>query len=181
MIQIFRRSLAAVLILFMALGVIAQSKKEQKGDWLMKKFSYKAAATAFEQALEGDQSNPALKKKLADCYRMLNDPPQVVIYYGAIIENDTVVANEDKYYYAQALTSTGKYQEAIKWFAAYAELAPDDQRAGNFYSTLSNLELLYKDSAQFDLQKVYFNSPTMDFSRLSVNQTARNPCKAIPG
>lgn len=162
--KIYKFSILFSFALCLAVGANSQSKKEQKGDWLMKKFSYKAAANTFERALEQDQTNEGLQKKLAECYRMLNDPQKVVMWYEDIIDNDAIVTNEDKYYFAQALSSTGNYQEAKKWFSAYSELVPDDYRSKESYDALSNLELLYEDSALFELKKVYFNSNALDFS-----------------
>jgi tetratricopeptide (TPR) repeat protein len=138
--------------------------KESKGDKLMDRFQFVAATEVYEEALKEEGADPSIRRKLAICYRMLNNPEQTVYWYNDIIDNDSIVDPEDKFYYAQALSSTGKYAEARAWFAEYSSQVPGDGRSVKYESHLDNLVHLYEDSSRFRLSPVSFNSDAKDFS-----------------
>lgn len=151
--------------LFCAMGVSAQSKKEAKGDRLMERYAFQGATEVLLKALDKAKGeNDAIKKKLAECYRMLNDPKNTALWYESIMANESIIESDDKYYYAQALSSLGEYSKAKKWFAMYSEEVPEDGRSKKYTAHLNNLEYLYKDSSRFYLDTVNFNSETADFS-----------------
>jgi outer membrane protein OmpA-like peptidoglycan-associated protein/tetratricopeptide (TPR) repeat protein len=151
--------------LFCTLGVLAQSKKEAKGDRLMERYAFQGATEVLLKALEEEKGeNDAIKKKLAECYRMLNDPKNTALWYESIMDNNSIIEPIDKYYYAWSLNSLGDYTEAKEWFEIYAQEEPEDQRAEKYTAHLKNLEYLYKDSSRFQLDTVNFNSETADFS-----------------
>lgn len=157
--------LTLAVFLFCAIGVSAQSKKEVKGDKLMGRYSFLAATREFKNALEEEEGEKdRIKKKLAECYRMLNDPENTVLWYTDIMDNAEVIELDDKFYYAQALSSMGDYLSAKEWFAIYSEEAPEDSRSEKYAAHLDNLEHLSKDSSRFHFEAVSFNSETADFS-----------------
>ncbi|MCK5704555.1 MAG: PD40 domain-containing protein, partial [Cyclobacteriaceae bacterium] len=157
-------SLILAIMLIFVLDVSAQSKIEAKGDRLMGRYSFLAATEVFKKALEEEGEKDRIKKKLAECYRMLNDPENTVLWYQDIIDNDKVVESDDKFYYAQALSSIGDYSKAKLWFAIYSEEAPEDNRSKKYAAHLDNLNHLYKDSSRFYFNTVSFNSESADFS-----------------
>lgn len=158
-------SLILALILFCMVEVSGQSRTEAKGDRLMGRYSFLAATEVYKKALEEEEGEKAgIKKKLAECYRMLNDPAQTALWYSGIMDNEEVIEADDKFYYAQALNSTGDYEQAREWYAKYSEEAPGDIRGTNYAAHLDNLEHLYKDSSRFQFEAVDFNSETADFS-----------------
>ena len=156
------RLFATLMITFLMFNfeVSGQQKAEAKGDKLMYKFHFLAATEAYQQAIEEGNDSDKLKKKLADCYRLLNDPENTVSWYGEIIENIEVIELIDRYYYAQALSSIGQYDEANKWFEIYSSGVPE----GETFAVTSHLSELYLDSARINLNPVSFNSEQADFS-----------------
>lgn len=131
----------------------------------MERYAFQGATEVLLKALEKAKGeNDAIKKKLAECYRMLNDPKNTALWYESIMDNDSIIESDDKYYYAQALSSIGDYSKAKLWFAIYSEGAPGDKRSKKYAAHLDNLEHLYKDSSRFHLDTVNFNSETADFS-----------------
>lgn len=158
-------SLLLAIFLFFAMSVSARSKKEAKGDKLMERYAFLAATEVFKKVLEEEEGeHDGIKKKLAVCYRMLNDPENTVLWYTDILDNAELLELDDKFYYAQALSSIGDYAEAKKWFAMYSEEAPEDGRSKKFAAHLDNLNHLYKDSSRFHFEPVGFNSESADFS-----------------
>lgn len=152
-------------LLFCTIGVSAQSKKEAKGDRLMERYAFQGATEVLLKALEeANGENDVIKKKLTECYRMLNDPKNTALWYKDIIDNDSIIESADKYYYAQALSSLGDYSKAKEWFEIYSIEEPTDDRGRKHAAHLNNLKHLYKDSSRFHLDKVNFNSETTDFS-----------------
>ena len=153
----------ALLLTVLVTGAEAGSRKESKGDKLMDRFQFIAATEIYQEALKDDDANKDdIRRKLAVCYRMLNDPEKTVYWYNGIIDNDSIVSAEDKFYYAQALSSTGEYAEARAWFAEYSSEVPGDGRS--LKAHLDNLVHLYQDSSRFRLNPVSFNSEAKDFS-----------------
>jgi len=157
--------LVLAVFLFCAMDVSAQSKKEAKGDRLMERFAFLAATEVLKKALEDEEGeNDRIKKKVAECYRMLNDPENTALWYQDIIDNDKVIDSDDKFYYAQALSSIGDYSKAKEWFEIYSKEAPTDDRSKKYAAHIDNLNHLYKDSSRFHFEPVNFNSETADFS-----------------
>ena len=157
--------LILVVFLLFSIDVSAQSKKEIKGDRLMESYAFLGATEEYKIALNEEKGeNDRIKKKLAICYRMLNDPEQTALWYADIIDNSEVIDLDDKFYYAQALSSIGDYSKAKIWYANYSEEAPKDGGSKKYAAHLDNLNHLYEDSSRFYFDTVSFNSASADFS-----------------
>ena len=157
--------LILAVFLFFSIDVSAQSKKEVNGDRLMERYAFLGATEEYKIALNEEKGeNDRIKKKLAICYRMLNDPEQTALWYADIIDNSEVIDLDDKFYYAQALNSIGDYSKAKIWYANYSEEAPKDSGSEKYASHLDNLNHLYEDSSRFYFDTVSFNSTSADFS-----------------
>ena len=152
-----------IILLMVSLDISAQSKKEAIGDKLMNQYSFAAATQAYKRALDGDIKNERIKLKLAECYRMLNDPENTAYWYGEVIQSKELQEPIDKYYYALALIGTGEVEEAQKWFDAYSKESPGDDRSLKYLEQLNNLDELFKDSSMYLLKKAVFNSSVSDF------------------
>jgi tetratricopeptide (TPR) repeat protein len=157
--------LTLAIFLFFVMDASAQSKVEARGDRLMEKYSFMEATKVLKKALKKEKGeNDRIKKKLAECYRMLNDPENTVFWYQDIMDNASVIESDDKFFYAQALSSMGDYPTAREWFKIYSEETPSDGRSKKYAAHLDNLGQLYKDSSRFQFEAVSFNSATADFS-----------------
>ena len=137
---------------------------EKRGDKLFYYFSYTAAVLDYQQALKTDPEKDHLKLKIAECYRLLNDPLQAETWYAKAMANDQVIKPEHKMYYAQALSSNGKYVEAKKWLEAYQLDVARDSRTKKNIEAINNLGDLLKDSLSFIVTPLAINSPQADFS-----------------
>jgi outer membrane protein OmpA-like peptidoglycan-associated protein len=137
---------------------------EKSGDRKFYLFSYKAAAHDYEQALNQNPEKEYLKIKIAECYRLLNEPLLVEKWYAQTINNNQLVKPEHKMHYAQALSSNGKYQEAKKWLESYQQDINNDSRVGKKIAAIDNLDQLLKDSMNYVIVPLNINSTESDFS-----------------
>lgn len=137
---------------------------EKSGDKKFYLFSYKAAAQDYEHALNQDPEKEHLKIKIAECYRLLNEPVAVEKWYSQVIKNNQLIKPEHKMHYAQALSSNGKYQEAKKWLKEYQQDIDNDSRVGKKITAIDNLDQLLKDSLRYMVVPLNINSTESDFS-----------------
>ena len=154
-----------VLLAFTLLGtcVFSQNRYEVKGDKLKDMYRYVAAVEAYNKAL-ANENRSQIKLKLADCYRMLNDPEMSSKWYEEAFEKNIETDPIHKYNYALALTSTGDIENAERWFRTYMSEVPEDERSKRFLEQFREIEKLYKDSSLYVIEKVPFNSNYADFS-----------------
>ena len=62
---------------------------------------------------------------------IMKDPDSSAVWYDKIMStvNDPSKVDPDHYYnYAQVLSSTERYEEALSWYEIYAALVPGDPR-----------------------------------------------------
>jgi outer membrane protein OmpA-like peptidoglycan-associated protein len=139
------------------------SNHEKKGDKMFYNFSYKSAVADYLVALKNDPEKNHLKLKIAECYRMLNEPAQSEDWYAQAI-NSNVALPQHKLHYADALSSNKKYEEAKRWYAQYQEEVSTDSRSVNKIGAIDNISGLFRDSAYITVKPVTINSPEADFS-----------------
>ncbi len=64
----------------------------------------------------------------------------------------------DLYCYAEALTVTSNYSEAIESYRKYLAQAPDDEMVIKKIWRLNNIQYLYEDSSQFSIKPITLNT-----------------------
>ncbi|CAL1519076.1 OmpA family protein [Chitinophaga sp. MM2321] len=89
------------------------------------RYEYKQAAVFYEEAASKKNTNIAIFRKLADCYRNTNNYLKAATCYSKIITLDSV-QSEDLLYYADALKSTGDYARAKEIYARYMQQGGSD-------------------------------------------------------
>ncbi len=166
------------LLLFISLfslssgWLLAQSEKdaivslhERKGDRSFFNFSYADAINFYTEALAKDSARSILRLKIADSYRKLNDPVNAADWFAQALA-DTTLSPEPNYYlyYAQALSSNQKYDEAKIWYQKYQSLVSQDKLANEKIAGIENLDKFYRDSASYKIKQVSINSQGLDFS-----------------
>ncbi len=141
------------------------SASERKGDKHFYNFSYSLAKDFYMDALEKDTASQIIKLKIAECYKMLNDPINADDWYHkGLTEHDQDVDPIYKLHFAQALSTNQKYDEAKEWFEEYRKVAGKDSRAHKKLQGLNDMQRFYKDSVYYSIKQVSINSPGLDFS-----------------
>lgn len=109
------------ILIFFALifsaNLFAQ-KSVTMGDKYAQKFDFINAIEEYKKALNNDPENLDAVKGIASSYRHIGNYAQSEYWYGKLTKLDEV-NNENLFYYAQALMSSKKYDEALKSWQEY--------------------------------------------------------------
>ena len=124
--------------------------------------AYERAIPKFMAGLKKDSMNVENGLKLADCYRLTHNSLQAERWYSKSVKAG-MGKPIDKFYYAQALMSNGKYAEARKWLEEFQKTDPTDKRAESLIKSIDNINGYSEDSQNFKVEKVNINSSFTDF------------------
>ena len=140
-------------------GDFTLSTTKKKADDLYQNLAYMEAVDLYEQ-LEGVEMNEFVMGKMANSYRLNGDFEEAEYYYSQMI-NDTENA-EDFLHYAQVLQSTGKCEDAVRWYGEYLTRTMDKNR--EFILDCDELED-FKVSEQVKVVNlIELNTEDLDFS-----------------
>ncbi len=159
-----RRSLLAVLVLFIGMSAVsAQSSKLKRAKKYYDNLAYMEAIELYNLVLE-KEDNPEAKIYLADSYRKINDTDNAEYWYGQVVRL-AEAQPVHKLYYGMMLQRNGKCDLAREWYAQYVEAVPDDSR-GNHLEQACNFEeeLMSKNANIFEIKPLSINSNMDDFS-----------------
>ncbi|MBV8252655.1 MAG: OmpA family protein [Chitinophaga sp.] len=123
-----RRILILLSLFFMSQIAGAQEQKTllAQADILYDKFEYARAASMYKRIAEKkkDKTPTAVLARLADCYSATDDYKDAVEWYGKLLTHSDAPA-ESRFYYADALKSLGRYEEAKAAYQQYAQANPN--------------------------------------------------------
>ena len=129
-------------------------------------FDFHRAIPIYEKILKKDPQNAEVYEKLANIYDRINDSKNAERCYAFL--TDEKENKEIRPFlllnYARVLSRNGKYPLAAAWYKRYQESTPDDPRGAAFSDAYKKMELFYKDSAYYTIQKAPFSSDADDFS-----------------
>ena len=137
-----QRIILSILIsVLITSSVTAQIKSARKE---MSLYNYSKAVGLLQDAIKSKNQDTKREATLilAECYRKQNDIENAGLWYGKSLEFDKV-DEITRYYYAQALRSSGDYQEAKKMFLMYDSTAPEDPR-GKIYANYCDSAISWK-------------------------------------
>jgi outer membrane protein OmpA-like peptidoglycan-associated protein len=138
----------------------------------MSLYNYSKAITLLQNSLKSKDQDTKRDATflLAECYRKQNDISNAKVWYRKSLEFNGV---EDiaRYYYAQALRSSGDYEEARKMFLAYDSAVGNDPR-GRIYAEFCDSAISWiKGQPGSDVRNVYpVNSSESDFGVVFINK-----------
>ncbi|SNT34230.1 Tetratricopeptide repeat-containing protein [Ekhidna lutea] len=158
--------LLSIITILIFAGVNAQSitfRSLRAADSEFEKFSYSNAARLYEASLEEAEDSLYIYQQLALCYRNMNDSKSAEKYLEEVVKSPEIEP-QFIYLYAQALASNGKYDQAKNWYKKYQDKAGDDPRAKEKLEALHNLNRFFADSSKFEIKRMPYNSPGLDFS-----------------
>ncbi|MEO6902281.1 MAG: OmpA family protein [Bacteroidia bacterium] len=131
--------------------------------------AYSEAIPKYLHSLKKSSANTEAIAKLADCYRLTNDPVHAEEYYKKAL-NLTGSQPINQLYLAEALMQQKKYEEAKKWLVEYNANVPEDNRGYEHLQTIKQLNSYYEDSAYVKIKKININSNQADFSPILYNK-----------
>lgn len=146
-------------------GVSAQKKSyhTKQGDKAFTMFNFHSAVEYYQRALKkGKDDSTYLQQKIADSYRLLNDPLNSEIWYRKLATAPKPNPL-NKFWYAEALRANQKYDEAKVLYEEYKAAVPGDQNVDEILSGLSNVKQLSRDLGLYKLQTLQINSAASDF------------------
>ncbi len=184
-----------ICITLSSVGLLAQNlvdqftmSPEEKGDLKVKEFAYSDAVKLYQKAALHEESN-LLFLKIAEGYRMLNDPESAEGWYEkGLKEVDTDTTIQDPEYllhYAEALSSTKKYAESKEWYNKYLVISASHRKTMNRIKGIDSQQQFFKNVSSVSVDKADFNSGFSDFSPTYYNNdivfiSARPHGRAIP-
>lgn len=165
---IIKNALTVGLMLAFQINLGAQSKASERANELFKYNQFAEAAELYQQELDeleaGGKSGRGilnLKAKLAYCHRMNNKMDLAEKLYAEVVQDEKARA-DTYFYYAEALMSNGKYEEAKKWFSDYLVLEPEDDKAKLMIESCNRIPTLQPYFRRLDIREFSHNSPADD-------------------
>ncbi len=156
-------SIALILILAVPTLTGAQepSRLMKKADNWLKAYDYTKALNAYTKLLNRGESYYYVTRKIADCYRLLDQPTQAVEWYQKTLAFPDV-EKETYYHLAKELEKLKRYEEAEKNIQRYRSLVGKSPRI-NGLSTEDFLLTIKQDSALWSLYLLNINTSASEF------------------
>ena len=117
-------TLLSLLFIF-NVNIWGQKKDLKKANQLFKEDKYALAIPHYKKALT-TKKNLSIKSKLAFCYKITNRIEEAAKLYEEIVTNERA-KTKSFFYYAETLMSSGRYEEAKRWFKKYATIETEDE------------------------------------------------------
>ncbi len=139
----------------------------RRAEKLFSLYAYAGAVESYLKVTDKDPENKEVKLKIAECYRLLNDPKNAAVWYAKIINEELLISPKHKLYYAESLSQIGRYTQAKIWYEAYKKdlekLELEDARPDRKLQGIEKLTDFYRDSAQYKVWEINVNSEESDF------------------
>ena len=150
-----------LLILFLPLTVMAQSKALKKADGLFSKFNFNKALTQYYKLEAKGESKYYVTRRIADCYRLLNMPVMAAEWYEKAIAFPDVEA-ETYYHLGLSLRTLKRYDESEQYLNRYHTLTRSQPMRRGLSSEDYLLSLL-ADSGRVEIYSLAINSNHSEF------------------
>ncbi len=148
-------------------SLIAQNADTKKADKLFNRFEYVLAAKEYQKLVDNGKGDNYVYKQLADAnYNIFNTKDAITWYAKA---TETTQDAETYYRYAQMLKANGKYDEANKQMAKFANLSPNDNRAKAYKENPNYIPRLLEKSANYTVSALGISSDKSDFGAVMYN------------
>ncbi len=153
--------LTSVLIVIMALSMnTLNAQNLQKANKEFELYAFNLAIKSYRAVLEKDPTNVEALSNMANCYFHLNQIDESVQWYKKAVLLDSVKP-QTFYNLGMALMNQGNYEDAKKWFMAYAK---EDAYQGTHYAENCDFaKSLLGVPALFRVKKEYLNNAASDF------------------
>ncbi|HYC86742.1 MAG TPA: hypothetical protein VEB86_16025 [Chryseosolibacter sp.] len=120
--------------------------------------NYYPALGLYLRVAKKDPGHSVVYLRIARCHFYLKEYSQAIEAYDTYRRRENTLPAEDLFLCAEALTSTGRYADAIARYKEYLQFRPEDQIAFKKIWRLTNIHYLYEDSLHFAMRPVGFNT-----------------------
>lgn len=110
------------LLLLLVTCTFSVYAQMEKADKYAEEYKYLQAIQLYKPL--ADSGNLRAVRKIADCYRRINDYEHAEHYYAIVVADKNAIPG-NFFYYGQALMNNGKYEEAKTWIQRYLDTKPE--------------------------------------------------------
>ena len=150
-----------LLIIFVPLNVMSQSKELKKADDYFSKFDYQKALAAYEKLEKAGESRYHVIRRIADCFRLQNMPVMAIEWYEKAIKYSDVEA-ETYYHLGLTLRILKRYDESERYIARFHTLTRT-QGLQRGLSLEEYLNYIKSDSTNAEVHNLEFNTQYSEF------------------
>lgn len=145
------------------------SKKDptgwKKADKLYQQKGYMSSAAKYQMKHNEDKMTPEVMARIANSYRLNGEPELAEYWYSKCINNNKNA--EDILHYAEVLQSTGKCEDAVRWYNVYQKQAKTDR---DFISDCSELSA-FVEHENMEVENVEaLNTKFLDYSAVMYDE-----------
>lgn len=132
-----------------------------KAKYLYTHLAFNEAIPYYEKVAV-TMNDPEIYAQLGDCYRLVKNPQQAVVYYAKAVNMSGATAIT-KLHYAQTLLSLQKYEDAIPWLRQYQQQFPEDRRVANLIKGAEQAPAIYAQIPEGATKFLNFNTDGNEF------------------
>lgn len=151
----------------------SQRDKSSKAEAAFKAGEYTQAVDLYKTAynsISDKTSKAEILYKIAECYRLTNDPVKAELWYLKAINRD-IKEPLAYFYYAEAKKMNMKYEEAKEYYKKYKELSTDEARANNGIKSCDLAMKWIDNPSGYQVENMkFFNSKESDFAPAYANE-----------
>lgn len=157
-----KKYVALTLVVLCGNVVLAQKSDLERGNKYFDKFDFGQALEMYELAYEHEKDNPELTRRIGLCLRRLGGIDQSAEWFKKTLDLDDSTPT-DMLHYAEALKSKEDYTLSVFWYARYAMMEPEDQRAQSHIRDPKYFHDLQADSLKYFVKKLEVNTDQPSF------------------
>ena len=148
-----------------SLTAFSQKGKVKKANDNFDNYAFVDAIASYENLVEDGYTDEQIFKKLGNANYLNAKYGTAAAWFEKLfaLENSEV-APDYIYRYAQSLKSLGKYEESDEWMKKFNTLKSDDQRAERFVGKKNYLDEIKTNSGRYTIKNLDLNSEVSDFS-----------------
>jgi outer membrane protein OmpA-like peptidoglycan-associated protein len=144
------------------------SAQVKAGNRKFNKLAYSSAIVRYERSLRTDSGDVALWGRIAECYRLTQNPKGAERAFAKVVASGTATADQH-FHYIQALMQNEKYELASKALKGLETLAPADLRVKNLEQGIADMATMKAMAGVYKVQKINVNSTSNDFAPVIYN------------
>lgn len=132
-----------------------------KAKYLYTHLAFNEAIPYYEK-IASTMNDPEVFAQLGDCYRLVKNPQQAVVYYAKAVTMSGASA-VTKLHYAQTLLSLQRYDDALPWLHQYQKENPQERRVANLIKGAESAAATYAQIPEGNARMLSFNTNGNEF------------------